>query len=142
MFFRPSRFHLFASTLLFRAQNTDIQLSGLSYYEDVKESREVEVIISIDTVSIEGQDEFNTIEVGTIHESGSTHATFTIPWNKQLTTRGLIYNNEPRTFIADESVYLWGMQATSTNVIHTAELLPESLSRLEWALIFTLRFED
>lgn len=117
-------------------------IGDLFFSSDVRESQEVEVIISIDTVSIEGQDEFSTIKVGTIHDSGSSLATFTIPWDKQLTTRGLIYNNEPRTFIADKSVYIWGMQATSTNGIHTAGLSPESLSRLEWALIFTLRFED
>ncbi|KRE29757.1 hypothetical protein [Paenibacillus sp. Soil522] len=117
-------------------------IGDLFFSSDVSESHEVEVIISIATVSIEGQDEFNTIKVGTIHDSGSTLATFTIPWEKKLTTRGLIYNNEPRTFMADESVYLWGMQATSTNVIHTADLSPESLSRLESALIFTLRIEE
>ncbi|HTG69467.1 MAG TPA: hypothetical protein VL921_09440 [Candidatus Udaeobacter sp.] len=117
-------------------------IGDLFFSSDVRESYEVEVIISIETVSIEGQDEFNTIKVGIIQDSGSTLATFTIPWDKQLTTRGLIYNNEPRTFIAGESVYVWGIQATSTNEIHTADFSPESLSRLEWALIFTLRFED
>lgn len=103
---------------------------------------EVEVIISIDTVSIDGQDVFNKIKVGTIHDSGSSLFTFTTPWDKELTTQGLIYNNEPRTFIAEESVYVWGMQATSTNEIYTADLSPESLSRLERAIIFTLRFDD
>jgi hypothetical protein len=44
-----------------------------------EESREIEVIISIVTISIEGYDEFNTIKVGTIHDTGSRLGTFTIP---------------------------------------------------------------
>jgi hypothetical protein len=108
---------------------------------DVRESHEVEVIISMDVFAVQGQEEFNTIKVSTIHDSGSSTATFIMPWDKRLTTRGLIYNNEPHTFIADDSVYVWGMQATSTNVMNTADLSPESLSKLEWALIFTLHFE-
>ncbi|WP_149466330.1 hypothetical protein [Paenibacillus antarcticus] len=59
-----------------------------------------------------------------------------------MTAWSLIYNHEPRTFIAEKSVYVWGMQATSTNQIQTADLSQESLSRLEWAIIFTLQFED
>jgi hypothetical protein len=106
------------------------------------ESREVEVIMSIDKISIEGYDEFNTIKVGTIHDTGSSLGNFTIPWDEKLTTRGLIYHQEPLTFIANNSVYVWGMQATSTNEIRTADFSSESLNKLEWAIIFTLRFED
>jgi hypothetical protein len=103
------------------------------------ERQEVEVIVSIDIVSTDGQDQFNQIKVS----SGSSLATFTVPWDKKLSTRGMIYHTEPRTFNADESesVYVLGMQATSTNQMITTDFSPESLSRLEWALIFTLRFE-
>lgn len=117
-------------------------IGDLFFHSDAKMSREVEVIISIDTFFIEGQDTFNTIKVSTKNDSGSSTATFTIPWDKKLTARGLIYHSESRTFTADEPVYLWGMQATSNNVISAADLSPESLSGLERALIFTLRFED
>jgi len=117
-------------------------IGDLFFSSDDRESNEVEVIISMDTESIEGQDNFNKIKVATINDSGSSLVTFTNPWDKKLTARSLIYNNEPLTFIAEKSVYVWGVQATSTNQIHTADLSPESLSRLEWAIIFTLRFED
>jgi hypothetical protein len=117
-------------------------IDDLFFSTEAKESREVEVIISIDTISIEGQDAFKTIKVSTRQNSGSSTATFTIPWDKKLTAMDLIYHNEPRTFYADESVHLWGMQATSSNIMSTADFSPESMSGLEWALIFTLRFED
>ncbi len=117
-------------------------IGDLFFGSDDRASHEVEVNISIDTVSIEGQDNFNKSKVDTIHDSGSSLVTFTTPWDKELTARSLIYNNEPRTFIAEKSVYVWGMQATSTNEIRTADLSLESLSRLERAIIFTLRFED
>lgn len=34
------------------------------------------------------------------------------------------------------------MQATSSNQISTADLSEESLGETEWALVFTLRFDD
>lgn len=117
-------------------------IGDLFFSSEDQASDEIEIIISIDTFSNEDQDDFNKIKVSTIHDSGSNLYTFTIPWDKELTARGLISNNEPRTFNAEESVYVWGMQATSTNKIHTADFTPESLSRLEQAIIFTLRFED
>ncbi|MBW7454577.1 hypothetical protein ACFOLF_21455 [Paenibacillus sepulcri] len=117
-------------------------IGDLFFSSDARKSGEIEVIISIDNVSIEGQDEFSTIKVGTLYDSGSGLVTYTIPREKQLTARGLIFNNEPRTFIAGEPVHLWGMQASSNNAIQSADLSPESLSKLEWALIFTLRYED
>lgn len=107
-----------------------------------KESHEVEVIISVDTTSIKGTGEFFEVKVNAINDSGSSLTTFTFPWDKKLTTQGLIDNTEPFTFNTDESVHVWGMQATSNNVMRVADFSPESLSGLEWALIFTLNFED
>jgi hypothetical protein len=117
-------------------------IGDLFFSSNDRTSREIEVIISIDTVSIEGQNEYNTIKVGTIHDSGSSLATITIPWDKKLKARGLIHNNEPHTFIPDESVHVWGMHATSTSEIRTADFSQQSLNKLEWGLIFTLRFKD
>jgi|GEM_PF-6913155 len=64
------------------------------------------------------------------------------PWDKKYTSLGLLSEFEPRTFHKDDAVPVWGMQATSTNTIQTADLSPESLSRLEAAILFTLRIED
>lgn len=103
-----------------------------------RENREVEVIASIDTVSVDGQNSYNLIKV----RAGSAFTTFTVPLDIKLTARGMIYYADSRTFIANESepIYVLGMQGTSTNQITTADFSPESLSGLEWALIFTLRF--
>ena len=117
-------------------------IGDLFFSSDDRESHEVEVIISIDPVSNGGQDQLNTIKVATIQDSGSGLVTFNIPSDKKLAARGLISNNKPRTFNTDESVHVWGMHATSTNEIRTADFSQESLARIEWALIFTLRFED
>lgn len=107
-----------------------------------KSSSEVEVIISVDTVSIERQSEFSTIKVSTVDHSGSSLSTFTIPWDKKLAARSLIQNTRPQSFTADQTAHVFGMQATSANEIHAADLSPESLSKTEWALVFTLRFDD
>lgn len=107
-----------------------------------EEGNDVEVIISIDTISLEGSEEFKMIKVGTIHDTGSGVGSFTIPWDKKMNLSGLIHYNEPITFTATGDVPVWGMQATSTNSIRTADFSSESLSSLEWAIIFTLSFED
>ncbi|KKO55424.1 hypothetical protein [Paenibacillus sp. DMB20] len=110
--------------------------------DEQKSSNEVEVVISVETVSIEGQNEFSMIKVSTVDHSGSSLSTFTIPWDKKLTARGLIQDTGPHSFTTDQPVHVFGMQATSSNEIYTADLSPESLSRTEWALVFTLRFDD
>ncbi|WP_208414822.1 hypothetical protein [Paenibacillus castaneae] len=117
-------------------------IGDLFFSSGDKENHEIEVIISIDTVFNEGEDSYNKIKVSTINDSGSSLVTFTTVWDKEFTTRGLIYYNEPRTFVTDQSAYVWGMQATSTNTMQTADFSPEALSGLERAVIFTLRFED
>ncbi|MEF3310503.1 hypothetical protein PV433_16590 [Paenibacillus sp. GYB004] len=101
-------------------------------------NREVEVIISMEPVSVEGKQDSIRIKVS----SGSSLVTFTAPWDEQLTARGVISFAEPRSFPVEGSVHVWGMQGTSNNEIHTADFSPESLSRLERAIIFTLRFEQ
>ncbi len=107
-----------------------------------EEGNDVEVIISIDTIGLEGSEEFKMIKVGTIHDTGSGVGKFTIPWDKKMNLSGLIHYNEPITFPANGDVPVWGMQATSTNSIRTADFSSESLGSLEWAIIFTLSFED
>lgn len=110
--------------------------------EESKSGHEVEVIISIDTVSLEGKDDYSTVKVCTVDQQGSSLSTFTIPWEKGLKGRGLIESAEPLSFTADRPVHVFGMQATSSNEIIMADLSPESLSQTEWALVFTLQFEE
>ncbi len=105
---------------------------------------EVEVILSVETMSgTEGQDDYDRVKVGVFHDSGSSLATFTVPHSKKLTGRGLMAGQLARTFtVADLPAPVWGIQATSTNQMRAADLSEESLSRLEWGLIFTLRLEE
>lgn len=107
-----------------------------------KGSNEVELIISVDTESIEGQKEFSKIKVNTTSHSGSSLSTITIPWDKKLTAHGLIQDMRPRSFTIDQPVHVFGMHATSTNKIHTADFSTESLRKTEWALVFTLRLDE
>ncbi|WP_054957227.1 hypothetical protein [Paenibacillus dakarensis] len=96
-------------------------------------------ILSIDTISIEGQENnLNKIKVS----KGSGLYTFPIPWDKRLGAKGLMQYQEPITFTTEEPVHIWGMQSTSTDRIYTLDFSPESLSKIEQAIIFTLRFED
>lgn len=104
-------------------------------------SNEVEVIISVETVSFEGQNKFCTIKVSEVHQSGSSLATFTIPWDDKLTGRSLMEFSNPQSFTTNQPVHVFGMQATSSNGIYTLDPSPESLSKAEWALVFTLRFD-
>lgn len=117
-------------------------IRDIFFTADMKDKKEVEVIISIEPVSIEGQDGYSTIKVNTINDSSSSLATLTIPWGKQLTLKGLINYNEPHIFNADEAIYVWGLQGSSSNGMATADLSPESLSTIESGIIFTLQFED
>ncbi|NBD27400.1 hypothetical protein [Paenibacillus glycinis] len=117
-------------------------MGDLFYYPgEQKGSHEVELVISIDAVTIEGKNRFSTIKVGIVGQAGSSLSTFTIPWDEKLTARGLLQDAEPRSFTADRPVHVFGMQATSSNGIQTADFSPESLGQTEWALVFTLRFE-
>lgn len=103
---------------------------------------EIEVIVSIDTISIKDQaDDLNKIKISIRNDSGASLYTLTTPWDKALGTRGVI-QKEPSTFTTEESVHVWGMQATSTYTIRVLDFSPESLGSIEQAIIFTLRFED
>ncbi|MGE7826964.1 hypothetical protein [Paenibacillus sp. NPDC093718] len=110
--------------------------------DEEKDSNEVELIISVDTESIEGLEEFKKIKVNTNSHSGSSLSIFTIPWDKTLTAEGLIQDTRPRSFTIDQPVHVFGMHATSSNEIHTADLTTDSLTKTEWALVFTLRLDE
>lgn len=118
-------------------------LSDLFLNAKDTDQREIELIISIDTVTSasSNQEQFTTIKVATMRGDGSSLATFTIPWDKKLSTRGLIQPSEPRSLTDAAPIYVWGMQATSNDMIHTADFSPDSLSSLEYGLLFTLRFD-
>ncbi|OXL82387.1 hypothetical protein [Paenibacillus cellulositrophicus] len=116
-------------------------IGDVFYSPDEQKNNEIEVIISTDMVSIGEKDESAIIKVGIVNRSGTDLTTFHIPWEKKLAARGLIQDAEPRSFTADQAVYVFGMQATSSNTIRTSDLSTESLSQTEWALVFTLQFE-
>ncbi|MCR8656448.1 hypothetical protein [Paenibacillus endoradicis] len=117
-------------------------LGDLFFSSENLESTEIEIIISIDTISMEGQDDVNQVKVSKMNGSGSSTAIYTIPRDKELITRGLLNNPNVLTFTTENSVPLWGMQSTSGNYISGGDLSTESLIKLEHAIIFTLRFED
>lgn len=105
--------------------------------EENPSSGEVEVIMSVDTVPVEGNDDIRLIKVA----AGSGLYTTTIPWDNKLTLQGLFQNNEEQSFTYNQPIYAFGVQATSANSMITAEPTAESLSKTEWALVFTIRFE-
>jgi hypothetical protein len=117
-------------------------IGDLFFQTQAEDSKELEVIISIDKVAIEGQAAINTIKVGLRSHSASNIAVFTAPWDNKLNAIGLIQNSEPRILNTNESVHVWGMHATSTNEIRTSDFSPEALSRIEYAIMFTLRFDE
>ncbi|MBM6384060.1 MAG: hypothetical protein JSY10_08705 [Paenibacillus sp.] len=104
----------------------------------VNNSNEIEVIISIDTVRTEEDKEVCIVKIST----GSGLATFTLPWNSELKGRGLIQNTETLTFTPDHPVHTFAMHATSSNQVFAGGFSEESLSKIEWALVFTLRFDE
>jgi len=116
---------------------------GDLFFSKGEQDREgkIEVILAVDTVSgIEGQEEYDRVKVGIFQGSGSSLATFTVPHDKKLTARALMAGPLPRTLtLADLPAPVWGIQATSTNQIRTLDFSEESLSQMEWGLIYTLR---
>lgn len=110
---------------------------GDLFHTGDRESREIEVIVSIETISNGEQDEFYNLKVGTVRDSGTSLASFTLPRNKSLAAQGIIQHHQPLEFTAGKPVHVWGMQATRSNEIHTADFSQESLSNLEWSLIIT-----
>jgi len=117
-------------------------VGDLFFSSEDKARDELEIIIAINTINIKDQDQYKEIEINLMGDSGYSFVTFTTPWDEKYTLQGLISTFESQTFPADETVYVWGMHASSTNSIPTADLSPESLNRLEKAIIFTLRFEE
>ncbi|TYP74712.1 hypothetical protein [Paenibacillus methanolicus] len=104
--------------------------------------KEVEVLIAIDDSTANIQNGQVGVKVCLVDEEGASLSTFTIPWDPKLTARGLIAYTEPRTFTLGEAISVFGMHATSTNSILTADFSAESLGSTEWALVLTLRPED
>ncbi|MET3545614.1 hypothetical protein ABID47_002225 [Paenibacillus favisporus] len=117
-------------------------IGDVFYSPDEEKNNEIEVIISIDTVFMGEKDESAVIKVGIVNRSGTDLTTFQIPWDKKLAARGLIQDAEPRSFTPDQAVHVFGMQATSSNTMRTSDLSTESLSQTEWALVFSLQFEE
>ena len=78
-----------------RKVDTAGSIGDLFYSLDEQKRSKVEIIISIDTVHFEGQNEYSIIKVNKVRDSGSSLFTFTLPWNKELTSRGVLQNTEP-----------------------------------------------
>ncbi|NEZ41256.1 hypothetical protein [Paenibacillus alvei] len=109
-----------------------------------EEHKEIELIISIDTPdSINEQGNMKQIKVAVAHESGTNlYTVFTNPSKKKEVGSTLMSYSNPESFLAKDSIPVWGMQMTSSHKIITSVLSPESLSNIEEAILFTLRFED
>jgi len=116
-------------------------LHDIFFNIDESSKRNVEVIFSINEFSFEGVDPFNQVKVNVAHDSGSSLYTISSPYDKDLKAKGLFITPKERTFNSEEDIILGGMQATSTNSIYTADVSPESLSKIEWAIVFSLHFE-
>ncbi|MCG7381935.1 hypothetical protein [Paenibacillus sp. ACRRY] len=104
----------------------------------MENSTEIEVIISIDTVRIEEQKETCIVKIST----GSGLATFTLPWNPELKGRGLIQHTETLTYTTDRPIPTFAMHATSSNQVFAGDFTEEALSKTDWALVFTVRFDE
>lgn len=120
-------------------------IGDLFFTPNQEERKEIEVIISIDTTgSINEQGNMKQIKVGIAHESGtSLYTLFTTPSKKkEMLGSALMSYSSPKSFLAKDTIPVWGMQMTSSNRIITLDLSPESLSKIEEAILFTLRFEE
>ncbi|WP_138753114.1 hypothetical protein [Paenibacillus sinopodophylli] len=117
-------------------------IGDLFFSSEDDKSQKVEIIIAMDpTTSNEDEDPFTITKVASIHGASTSLVTFTIPRDKKLTASGLVNYQEPVSFMADEDEHVWGLQATSSGMMRMADFSPDSLAGLEWAIIFTLRFE-
>lgn len=117
-------------------------LGDIFFTPNKEERKEIELIISIDTVAVLGQEKMNYIKIGIVHESGTTLYGFSPPTDQKMKGQGIITYHEPQSFIAKGTVRVWGMQRTSANRMITADFSQESLSKVEQAILFTLRFDD
>lgn len=112
-------------------------------FRGTDESKEVEVIISIDSITLQDHDPLKSIKIGITQDSGSTLSTTTMAsWDEQMTLSGTSSHHEPVVFNTDETAYLWAMTATSKNQLRTGDFSPGSLQEMERGLVFTLRFDD
>lgn len=116
-------------------------LLDLFFSSDGRKNDEVEVILAL-------EDDPNAkslrVKLGTFYDSGHSVGTYTIPLEKNLVSRGLLYDHEPRTFAAEEgaTVPVWAMHATSSNEIRASSLSLEALKEQEWALVVLFRSTD
>lgn len=109
---------------------------------DGQSIKETEIIISIESLRIEKDKETAIIKVNNASNSGSSLSTFNFELDTELATKGLVDHTEPQSYSFDQPIYVFAMQATSTNEIYMMDLTQESLGETEWALVFTLRYGD
>ncbi|MBP3962612.1 hypothetical protein I8J30_07820 [Paenibacillus sp. DLE-14] len=81
-------------------------IGDLFYSSDGRGGRQIEVMIAVDTVPVEGKEELRIVKVNTIDDKGSSLATFTATWDKRLTSRGLLQTAERTAFKADAAVHV------------------------------------
>ncbi|WP_276354660.1 hypothetical protein [Cohnella caldifontis] len=123
-------------------QNGDIAGTGGSIadlFSDAGDDREIELILSTESVQSEGSDPILQVKTAAFKGNGYSTYTMSLPWDPKRNLRGSIEHAEAKTFGANEPAPIWGMQAAGSNGMETADFSQESLSRVEWGLIFTLR---
>ncbi|MHA6485196.1 hypothetical protein ACX1C1_25225 [Paenibacillus sp. strain BS8-2] len=104
---------------------------------------EIEFIISIENLPVtddNAEQQASSIKIADIRPAGNTSYGFTVSRDIALSAQGLIGYQDPITFEDDASAYVWGWHTTSTNSIHTLDFSPESLAKIEWALLFKLKY--
>jgi len=105
---------------------------------------EIEVIITVETISIGEEDEYDVVKVGTTRDSGTSVGTYKIKKEKglNLTGKSTMRYAQSQTFSTEDLTHVWGIQATSENYLQTVDLSQDSVENLEWGLVFTLEFSD
>jgi len=105
--------------------------------EEMKDGYHGEIIINMKERSQKGKKPELDVTVSMVGQSTSAYA---IPWDPKLTGKSIIAHNEPNNYPVGQAVPVWGIQATSTGMLHMVDFTPESLSRTEYALIYTVEF--
>jgi hypothetical protein len=109
--------------------------------EQMKEGYHGEIIINMKERVMKDKKSELDIIMSMNGNTGSTTMSYSMPWDPALTAKAII-GNPTATYKADSAVPIWGIQATSTGAIYPSDLTPEYLARTEYALIFTVRFQD
>lgn len=73
---------------------------------------------------------------------GSSTNTFLVPASARHQGRMSVQLHEPVEVADDETVAVWGMQATDETSMSSTELTPESLKQAKWVIVFNIMAAD